>query len=564
MNITRLALTVAVASTLHCSQPPASPTAPVASAASTKTARPAPPDCGEGALLGPSTAKPTREQAAKQAVRHLDRCGLEEAIALTTELVAFPTVSAQQSPVDDPAFLQMAAFLKRYAAEAALRFRVFGANDVWQLELGEGKPWMAFVMHGDVVPVGEGSAAIAASGAAVEGWSHPPFQAKRDSGRLYGRGTEDDKGPIAAVLVAMRSLAALGWTPRRGKLIAVIGTAEESKWDGMKRYAAQQPAAPYTISLDASFPVVVAESGFVAWELRLPLDSKSPAPSDCLRADDVQGGKFLTQVPAKAVLRIVAGDKSESLSQALAAKIGAAQQQAWGLEIRHRAPHVELISRGRAVHSSVAERGNNAMWTLARAAQYLVNNGQLELCPGGVADMVRLLAERFDGDLWGQRLGLSYRHEVMGRLLVAPTVLRTEQGQVRLRVNMRRPAGKDSQRFSRELDAVVKRLQKRFPQLIEHRAARYVGEPALVSNDGALVPTLLGIYRELTGDHQSGPKSIRGGTYARLFPGAVSFGPALPGHDYRGHAPDEYISEYALSVTLRAVLQTVLRLDALP
>ncbi len=562
------ALAPTFGSTLGCGQPGGTPSAVVAPAASREVAKPAPPDCADvRAFLGISAdkptrqqaAQPTRQQAAQQAARYVEQCGLQQVIDLTTRLVAFPTVSAQQSPVDDPAFLQMAAFLKRYASETSLRFRVFGANDAWQLELGEGKPWLAFVMHGDVVPVGAGSAAIAASGVVPEGWRYPPFQAKREAGRLYGRGTEDDKGPIAAVLVAMRSLAALGWTPRRGKLIAVIGTAEESNWEGMKRYASQQPRAEHTISIDANFPVVVAESGFVAWRLQLPLESDAqPVPRDCLAASEVQAGKFLTQVPARAVLRFATGDAAAAvqLSKKLEATIVPAQRQAWGVEIRHSGPQVELIARGKAVHSSVAEQGTNALWALARAAQ------GLRLCPGGVADVLRLVAERFDGDLWGQRLGLGYRHELMGRLLVVPTVLKTEEGHVRLQVNMRRPAGQSSERFGRELDGALARLRKRFPRLVERRALRYVGEPALVQNDGPLVPTLLDIYRELTGDHRSAPKSIRGGTYARLFPGGVSFGPALPGHEYRGHAPDEYISDHALKVMMRAVLQAVVRLDA--
>ncbi len=59
------------------------------------------------------------------------------------------------------------------------------------------------------------------------------------------------------------------------------------------------------------------------------------------------------------------------------------------------------------------------------------------------------------------------------------------------------------------------------------------------------------------------PKTIRGGTYSRLFPGAVNFGPALPDHEYRGHAPDEYIEAEALQLMNETVLEALVRLDGL-
>jgi dipeptidase D len=78
---------------------------------------------------------------------------------------------------------------------------------------------------------------------------------------------------------------------------------------------------------------------------------------------------------------------------------------------------------------------------------------------------------------------------------------------------------------------------------------------------GELVPALLSIYGELTGEKDPKPIPIRGGTYARLFQGAVSFGPELPGRTYRGHAPDEAIELSTLDLLTRAALEVVLRLD---
>lgn len=72
--------------------------------------------------------------------------------------------------------------------------------------------------HLDVVPVGAAS------------WQHPPFTAELKNGRLYGRGTSDMKGGLAAMVVAAvrraRSLA------RSAGLMLVFTAGEETGAEG--------------------------------------------------------------------------------------------------------------------------------------------------------------------------------------------------------------------------------------------------------------------------------------------------------------------------------------------
>ena len=67
-------------------------------------------------------------------------------------------------------------------------------------------------------------------------WSTPAFDTVIKEGRLYGRGTEDDKGPIAAAMVILETLSAFKMNTK-GKIQIIMGTAEESNWDGMRRFA---------------------------------------------------------------------------------------------------------------------------------------------------------------------------------------------------------------------------------------------------------------------------------------------------------------------------------------
>jgi len=50
------------------------------------------------------------------------------------------------------------------------------------------------------------------------------------------------------------------------------------------------------------------------------------------------------------------------------------------------------------------------------------------------------------------------------------------------------------------------------------------------------------VYQEHTGDKESKPITIGGGTYARATKNAVAFGPMFPGQPDVAHQKDEYIS----------------------
>jgi len=81
-------------------------------------------------------------------------------------------------------------------------------------ELGKGSPSLMVIAHLDVVPEGEG-------------WGYPPFEATVKDGKVYGRGTVDDKGPLASALLALKALKELniGFTGT----FSVAGVADEER-----------------------------------------------------------------------------------------------------------------------------------------------------------------------------------------------------------------------------------------------------------------------------------------------------------------------------------------------
>lgn len=110
---------------------------------------------------------------------------------------------------------------------------------------------LLFVAHQDTVP--------------VAGWSSDPFSAERRDGRMYGRGTCDTKGSLAAMLQALADIR--DEAPRA--TIVVAGSADEEH-----RKTGATALAQYRPSFDAAvvgeptgLELVVAHNGSVRWTI---------------------------------------------------------------------------------------------------------------------------------------------------------------------------------------------------------------------------------------------------------------------------------------------------------
>jgi acetylornithine deacetylase/succinyl-diaminopimelate desuccinylase-like protein len=80
---------------------------------------------------------------------------------------------------------------------------------------GSHRPTILYYLHYDVQPEGEQAE-----------WSVPPFDAALRDGRLIGRGTADDKGPILMLCAALRGLAECGYGVPVNLTVLVDGEEE--------------------------------------------------------------------------------------------------------------------------------------------------------------------------------------------------------------------------------------------------------------------------------------------------------------------------------------------------
>ncbi|MHC4478513.1 MAG: M20 family metallopeptidase [Planctomycetota bacterium] len=133
------------------------------------------------------------------------------------------------------------------------------ANLVARVQSAGHKAGLLFACHLDVVPAGE------------VGWSKPPFDAVESDGRIYGRGSADMKGPIAAVVTAIRQVAESG-TRLQGDIIFFGAAGEESDSCGAARFMGsfgrERPElAGVVLTEPTDFEAVTAHRGMLWLEI---------------------------------------------------------------------------------------------------------------------------------------------------------------------------------------------------------------------------------------------------------------------------------------------------------
>jgi len=147
----------------------------------------------------------------------------EEIAQLTRNLVRFDTTNPPGN--ERQAIEFVAEILKPFGFE--LRFIEHDPQRSTLLARLKGKGERgALVLNGhvDVVPVGSG------------GWDYPPFEGIIENGKVWGRGSADMKGGLAAMIVAAKAIAQ-SKIPLKGDLLLTATAGEEVNMMGARSLA---------------------------------------------------------------------------------------------------------------------------------------------------------------------------------------------------------------------------------------------------------------------------------------------------------------------------------------
>ena len=172
-----------------------------------------------------------------------------------SELVAIPSVRGKAVP-GKPYGEECARVLEKMLSIASsFGFKTENhKNRVGTIDLyPEGEPTLGILCHLDVVPAGSG-------------WRTPPFSMFMSGGKLYGRGTMDDKGPAVCVLYAMKAIKDCGINLSQNVRF-IVGTDEENGSSDLAWYKKQAKLPPRVFTPDGSYPVINIEKGMLRGEV---------------------------------------------------------------------------------------------------------------------------------------------------------------------------------------------------------------------------------------------------------------------------------------------------------
>ncbi len=373
-----------------------------------------------------------------------------------------------------------------------------------------------------------------------EGWTvTEPYSPKVIQGLIYGRGADDDKGPVAASLLAMRAVRELG-IPLKANCRLIMGTNEESGSGDIAWYFSRNPYAPATFSPDSGFPVINTEKG----GFRPSFSMNWPAQEALPRVKWLHGGFRVNVIPgeASAALEGIAPADVVPFARKITSRGGVQFSYAMegGLTVIH--------AKGAGAHAAMPEEGNNPITALVALLSALpLAEGPCKKALGDLAGMIP------HGDLHGKALGIAQSEPVAGELTLAFTMLEVGETGLTGCFDSRVP-------LCATEDNCLKVAKKAF----EDRGFTFdgvQGKPHHTPSDSPFIQTLLRRYEQYTG-LKGECLSTGGGTYVHDIPGGVAFGCTLPGFNTHLHGPDERARLSDLMVSAKMFTHIILDLCA--
>ncbi len=411
------------------------------------------------------------------------------------ELVKIPSVLDEYKPNSDQPF----GLGNKEALEYMLAlgekdgFKTLNQdNYAGHIEFGNAKESLGLLAHLDVVPV------------TGQAWDNDPFTVVEKDGKLIGRGVNDDKGPLLASYYAIKMLKDLGFEPKMN-IKLIMGCDEETGSRCLEHYFKYNPLPEIGFSPDACFPCINGEKAHAS------VDVIGKNDSNILIS--LKAGERYNIVPESAYMEL-SKDYTKEYLEFLS-------ENNYKGEVKDG----KYFAYGLAAHAMCPEKGLNASFILFEFLNKYTD-----------CTIAKFMTKYMTFDPFGSKLSLDKTYPEMGRLTLNVGVVSIDKDSVKIGCDLRVPA-----------DEMEEDIRLNFANAAKEYALESVMAPFTkvhyVSSDSKLVKTLVKSYQEFTNDFENKAYCIGGGTYAKLMPGAVAFGPQFVGGADVDHQANEYIYE---------------------
>lgn len=360
----------------------------------------------------------------------------------------------------------------------------------------EGEPELGILAHLDVVPVSE------------KDWSFPPFELAEKDGKLYGRGAEDDKGPLIAALFAMKAVRECK-IALKSNVRLIAGCSEETGSElDIKEYTKRAKMPKKVFTPDAEFPVITTEKGMLRFSFG--------GSFGCKAIESIKGGTVVNAVPSEVTAVIGSGENAKTVT-----------------------------CKGRSAHASTPEQGENAFNLLFE--QLLETD-----LPETDKNMLKSLLKLFPtGETNASSLSLD-KTDKSGSTTCVFSIIDYSGGKLTCKADMRFPVSITKAEATEKIQKSVKAAGLEF-----YGAAG--SEPHCTDENSGFVQALLQAYTEVTGKPAC-CKAIGGGTYVHSIEGGVAFGMEIEGEDNHIHGADEWVSAEALLTSAEIYAKAIIKI----
>jgi succinyl-diaminopimelate desuccinylase len=380
-------------------------------------------------------------------------------------------------------------------------------NYAGHAEIGEGDEIVGILVHLDVVPEGDN-------------WDFDPYGGEISDGKIFGRGTLDDKGPAIASLYAMKAVVDSGVKLNK-RVRLIFGTNEETGWAGINYYLKHEETPNLAFTPDSSFPACHGEKGIIVFDVKKNF-------MECLedggvKVLSIKGGNAPNMVPDHAEAKIIENYEIDGIMDAYM------QEKGGDLSLERKDGITTIISKGVSAHGSTPEKGVNAISHVLN----FVNLLDIQL--GDLSGFIRFFERTIGLDYNGERAGCEFEDADSGKLTYNVGNIDLTPESVELVINARYP-------ITTPFESVESGIKDSFKEIGMVYNLHDHMKPIYFPKDHELIVKLMDVYREHTGDMESEPSTTGGGTYARAMDNAVAFGGVFPGEPELAHQKNEFIT----------------------
>lgn len=478
----------------------------------------------------------------------------DEARDVLAELVALPTfLDASVAQHNNVHFHQLAARLAALADDFGLQFRNVD-HRVYEITLpgapAHSEEVVAFHAHADVVP------ADATNWVLEDGTQLDPFTLTESDGRLYGRGAEDNKNGIVAVMFAMRAIVQEN-LPLQRHLRLLVDTTEETTGEAMPYYLQRNALPQFNIALDGGYPVIIAEKGYGTLLATFPYRAATGEGAELIH---LTGGLAGNQIPGTATAILLSDTPAQTAARlhSLGSHYAMLQGSDFAITTSALTDRVEVRVNGVSAHSSEPWTGVNPV---PRLLDFLYESGHvIPIKNNHLSDAVLYAVSNFGLDYTGQQLGIAFNDDFMGPLTASLTLVQVDSSGMQLVANLRVPKGRDIAGLQQEIRQRLAEWSAlgNIPLEIDLSVA----EPMFRNPQGQWIQTLLDVAAE----NLQLPRefmSSDGATSIHDLPNGVQFGLAMPGIKYTGHTDNEFKTIEQFELDLQIVTEMMARIGTL-